>query len=84
MIAAPAQVHKSVTSPNQRKPISAAKGKRANSNGAQALASAAASARATERWAIVPRPPRPTSAPKVDRSGMRQTNNAGTSDNGVR
>src|SRR6202011_3509483 len=84
MIAAPAQVHKSVTSPNQRKPISAAKGRRANSNGAQALASAAANARATEMGAIVPRQPRPARAPKVDRSGVRQTNKAGTNDSGVR
>ena len=84
MIAAPAQVHKSVTSPNKRKPINAANGRRANSNGAQALASAAASARATEICVMVPRQPKPTSAPKVDRSGHCQTNKAGTSDKGVR
>ena len=84
MIAAPTQVHKSVTSPNHRKPISAAKGRRANSKGAQALASAAAYARATEMWAIVPRQPRPARAPKVDRSGVRQTNKAGTNDSGVK
>ena len=84
MIAAPTQVHTSVTSPKQRKPMSAAKGRRANSKGAQALASAAASARATEKWAIVPRPPSPISAPKVDGAGHCQTNSAGISDNGVR
>ena len=65
IIAAPTQVHKSVTSPYQRKPISAAQRKRANSKGAQALASAAANARATEIRAIVTRQPRPKSAPKV-------------------
>ena len=52
--------------------------------GPYALASAAANARATEMWAIVPRQPRPTRAPKVDRSGVRQTNNAGTNDSGVK